>query len=282
MRLPLKVHAVKIKYRERLLRNIPHGKFSTYRGKRSILVTYIPGNPDVSVRSPKRYVLTGKLGKLYTPQIEQYLNIKAEYDRLLAEWRATYSFEPPEVKFPIVQTYDPHGMNNEYYEQAVANQSDMPNKHPVYSGDDVFKSKNEQFGKDVLCSLGIPYKYETLLGDENAKNPDFLLSFFEIDRCIYAEICGMTDDYEYSTKLARKINFYSTHNYRHEREVIYCFMHDKYNFDEECFAAMVLSAFDMLIPDSALDWNNCRPPRITSSSAPRSQHSASRRTRQEH
>ena len=265
MLLPLKVHAVKIRYRERLLRSMPHGRFGTINGKKCLFITYLPGNDQVSVHKQKRYSLCSANGKKYTPQIEQYLKVKAEYDQLLADWRAMYSFEPPEVKFPIVQTYDPHRMDNEFFERAEDNTGEVPAKHPVYSGDDILKSKNEQFGKDVLCKIGIPYKYEPGLDIENPDDfaPDFLLSLYEIDRCIYAEICGMSDDYDYSRRTARKINFYSRNNYWQGREIIYCFMYDKYNFDEECFASLVLSAYNLLIPDSAIDWNHCRPPCIT-------------------
>ncbi|MCR5615368.1 MAG: hypothetical protein K6F45_04300 [Saccharofermentans sp.] len=264
MRLPLKVHAVKIRYREQLLQKMPHGKFYDYRGKRHVFVFFIPGDPSVTKQTAKRFTLTSKQGKIYAKQITQYIKVKAEYDELLVDWRANYTFEPPMVKFPIKQTFDPHLMDNKFFERAADNTGEMPAKHPVYSGDDILKSKNEQFGKDVLCDLGIPYKYEPGLDIDNPDDfaPDFLLSLYEIDRCIYAEICGMTDDYDYSRRTARKINFYSRNNYRQGREIIYCFMYDKYNFDEECFAMLVLGAYDLLIPDSAIDWENCLPPSI--------------------
>lgn len=264
MLLPMKVHAVKIRYRERVLRQLPHGRFGEYRGKRHVFITYLPDKAEVSTRFPKRFSLTSKQGKVYAQQIEQYIKIKAEYDRLLADWRTTYVFEPPEVRFPIVQTYDPHCMNNKFFERAHENTNDIQVKHPVYSGDNVLKSKNEQFGKGILQNLSIPFKYEADLDIENPEGitPDYLLSFFEIDRCIYAEICGMSDKYDYSVRLAHKINFYSNNYYRQGREIIYCYMYDKYNFDEENFAMQVLGAYNTLIPDSAIDWDNYRPPEI--------------------
>ena len=92
--------------------------------------------------------------------------------------------------------------------------------------------------------------------------PDFLLSFYEIDRCVYAEICGRTDDADYSSKLARKTCFYAQNHYRQGREIILCYMYDRSNFDEENFEELVLGSYNMLIPDSALDWENCQPPSI--------------------
>ena len=87
MQLPMKVHAVKIRYREQLLKKMPHGKFVEYRGKRHVIVYYVPGDPSVTKQTAKRYSLTSKHGKVYTPKIEKFIKIKAEYDRLLVDWR---------------------------------------------------------------------------------------------------------------------------------------------------------------------------------------------------
>ena len=262
MRLPMKVHAVKIRYREQLLRKMVHGRFGMNKGRQCVYITYTPRDKKLTRRTQKRYFVDSTRGKEYTLQIQKYLAVKAEYDRLLLDWRTTYAFEPPMIKFPINNTYDPHHMDNRFFNDAVDNSNDMKNDSPVYSGDDVLKSKNEQFGRDLLRSMGIPYKYEAALDAQNSEGyvPDFLLSFYEIDRCIYAELFGMTDKYEYSNRTTSKLSFYSRNHYRPGREIIYAFMYDKYNFDEEYFASMVLSAFDNLIPDSALDWENCLPP----------------------
>ena len=264
MRLPIKTHAVKIRYREQLLKQMVHGSFGTHRGSRCVYITYDPNNDSITQKYPKRYSLESKRGKHYTPLIERFLLLKAEFEQLLADWRSTYVFEPPMVSFPIVNTYDPHHMNNRFFEEVCSKSNSMPVEHPVYSGDDILRSKNEQMGKGLFRALGVPFKYEAALDINNPDGyvPDYLLSFFEIDRCIYAEICGMTDKYEYSRSTAQKINFYSSNHYRPGREIIYSFMYDKYNFDEEYFASQILSAFETLIPDSALDWENCQAPCI--------------------
>lgn len=264
MRLPIKTHAVKIRYREQLLKQMVHGSFGTHRGSRCVYITYDPNNDSITQKYPKRYSLESKRGKHYTPLIERFLLLKAEFEQLLADWRSTYVFEPPMVSFPIVNTYDPHHMNNRFFEEVCSKSNSMPVEHPVYSGDDILRSKNEQMGKSLFRALGVPFKYEAALDINNPDGyvPDYLLSFFEIDRCIYAEICGMTDKYEYSRSTAQKINFYSSNHYRPGREIIYSFMYDKYNFDEEYFASQILSAFETLIPDSALDWENCQAPCI--------------------
>ena len=264
MRLPMKVHAVKIRYREQLLRKMVHGRFGIHQGRRCVFISYIPADDKPGSRVKKRYYLDSSKGKEFTPKIKKYLSIKSEYDRLLDSWNSTYAFEPPVVRFPITNTYDPHHMDNRFFADAVDCSNNMPNDNPVYSGDDVLKSKNEQFGKGFFKKLGIPYKYEVALDVANPDGyvPDFLLSFYEIDRCVYAEICGMNDKSDYAATTSRKINFYAKNRYRPGREIVYVFMYDKYNFDEEYFAAQVLSAFDTLIPDSAIEWDNCPPPRI--------------------
>lgn len=264
MHLPIKTHAVKIRYREHLLRQMVHGRFGTHLGKRCVYITYDPQDETVSQKNQKRYKMESPQGIIYTPQIERYLILRSEYEKLLVDWRSTYTFEPPMVRFPIVSSYDPHHMDNRYFDEACDSSNAVMAEHPVYSGDDVLRSKNELMGKNIFRALGIPFKYEVALDINNPDGyvPDYLLSFFEIDRCIYAEICGMTDKYEYSRTTAQKINFYSSNHYRPGREIIYCFMYDKYNFDEEYFVAQILGAFETLIPDSALDWEHCQPPCI--------------------
>ena len=264
LHLPIKTHAVKIRYREQMLRQMVHGRFGTHHGCRCVFIFYDPNNDSVSQKNQKRYSIESKQGRHYTPLIERFLILNAEYEKLLTDWRSTYVFEPPMVSFPISNTYDPHHMDNRFFDEAIAKSNSIPVEHPVYSGDDILKSKNEQIGKSLIKALGIPYKYEAALDINNPEGyvPDYLLSFFEIDRCIYAELLGMTDKYEYSRTTAQKINFYSSNHYRPGREIIYCFMYDKYNFDEEYFVSQILGAFETLIPDSALDWNNCLPPCI--------------------
>ncbi len=42
--------------------------------------------------------------------------------------------------------------------------------------------------------------------------------------------------------------------YRPGREVIYVLVYDKNNFDREYFISQVMTAFNDMIPDSALQW----------------------------
>ena len=105
--------------------------------------------------------------------------------------------------------------------------------------------------------MDIPFKYETSVYLDSIKeliNPDYLVNFYEIDRCAYIEILGMNDKVDYSFRTTTKIYGFSSQLYRPGREVIYIHLYDKYNFDEQYFVAQVLSAFDSMIPDSALIW----------------------------
>jgi hypothetical protein len=65
----------------------------------------------------------------------------------------------------------------------------------------------------------------------------------------------MNDKGDYSVRTSYKINSYSKGKYRPGREVIYVHLYDKYNFDGVYFVQQVLTAFDSMIPDSALSWN---------------------------
>ena len=62
------------------------------------------------------------------------------------------------------------------------------------------------------------------------------------------------DASNYSVNTATKINGFSLSGYRPGREVIYIILYDKQNFDEEYFISQIMSAFNIMIPDSALVW----------------------------
>ena len=255
--LPIKVHAVKLEYLRLKLEKMPHGYFNRRRGQSVVVVTYEPDNPKCSSKRPRIFFTSTKRGKLYTEIINGYLNIKKEFDYLLTRWNSTYCFAPPRVKFPIKQFHDPHLMNNEYYNSKEDNLGKYVPDNPTISEYGEFKSKNELMAATALKQMDIPFKYETELYIEETDekiNPDFLINFYEIDRCSYLEVLGMNDKGDYAVRTSAKINSYSRGEYRPGREVIYVLMYDKYNFDEVYFIQQVLSAFDSMIPDSALEW----------------------------
>ena len=257
--LPMKVHAVKLEYRKRILERIPHGHFCVRRGRKTVVITHDPEKPKYTARRPRYLCVSTKLGKIYSEIITNYLKIKSEYDYLLKSWNDTYNFPPPRVNFPIKQYFDPHLMNNEYFNNQTEHKGRYIPEKPTYSEDGDLKSKNELFGVELLHQMGIPFKYETEVYIEETDeiiNPDYLINFYEIDRCAYLEILGMNDKGDYSVRTSSKINSYSKGKYRPGREVIYVLLYDKYNFDSVYFVEQVLSAFNSLIPDSALEWND--------------------------
>lgn len=256
---PMKVHAVKLEYRRLKLQNMRHGYFRDINGKRTLVITYDPDDPKTSSRRPRRLLTGSSFGKRFAEEIKEYLEIKNEYDGLLADWNTKYSFEPPRVRFPIVQFADPHVMNNNYFNI----QEDRLGKYtpdiPTVSKFGDLKSKNELIGAELLEQMGIPFKYETLVylkGINETINPDYLINFYEIDRCAYLEILGMNDQIDYFYRSAKKIYGFSKETYRPGREVIYIFLYDKQNFDEAYFVGEVLSAFESMIPDDALIWKD--------------------------
>lgn len=254
---PMKVHAVKLEYRRLALEKMPHGYFSDWRGKKTVFITYDPEMPKANTRRARRLSLFSKRGKLYSEKINEYLHLKAEYDSLLTSWKAMYSFAPPRVKFPIKQFSDPHKMNNEFFEQAADRCGSYVPDNPTVSDHGDLKSKNELMGADLLKLMDIPFKYETevyLPAVDETINPDYLVNFYEIDRCAYLEILGMNDKVDYTLRTATKVTGFSKELYRPGREVIYVHVYDRKNFDRDYFVSQVLSAFNDMIPDSALDW----------------------------
>ena len=231
------------------------------KGYKCVVITYDPDNPGVSLYHPRVLRVSGKLGKVYMPLVNAYISVKSEYDSLLNEWYSTYNYAPPRVEFPIRQFSDPHYMNNEFYESQNDCRGKYKSENPTVSNHGEFKSKNEQMSADLLKQMGIPFQYETevhIASIEQTINPDYLINFYEIDRCSYLEILGMNDKFNYSVDTATKINGFCRDLYRPGREVIYILLYDKYNFDEEYFVSQVLSAFNDMIPDDALIWGDVK------------------------
>ncbi len=255
---PIKVHAVKLEYRRQKLEKMMHGYMKNVNGDQYVIITYDPENPKITSRHSRIVKSSTKLGIKLADCISSYQKTKSEYDSLLTDWNSLYRIAPPKVVFPVKQFYDPHQMNNEFYKR----QDDCCGKYtpdsPTVSDHGELKSKNEQFGADLLKLMGIPFKYETEVYISNAEetfNPDYLVNFFEIDRCAYLDIMGMNDKLGYSARTITKLNGFSSERYRPGREVIYVLLYDKSNFDEDYFVSQVLSAFNDMIPDSALVWD---------------------------
>ena len=258
--LPMKVHAVKLEYKRQMLMKIPHGYFRYVKGIKTVVINYDPDNASINSVRPRRLRVTSKLGRKYSELITSYSNLMAEYTDLLKDWNLKYRINPPKVNFPIKQYYDPHIMNNRFFAEQAECQGSYSSDKPTISEHGVLKSKNEQFGADLLKQLDIPFKYETSVYIDAIKdtiNPDYLVNFYEIDRCAYLEILGLNDKIEYSMRTAKKIYGFSKEKYRPGHEVIYVMLYDKQNFDEDYFVSEVLSAFNNLIPDKALIWDSC-------------------------
>lgn len=259
IRFPMKVLAVKLEYRRLLLEKIPHGYFCVRQGINKVVITYDPDDPKINSKHPRPLYVSSKTGKKYIDSINSYLKIKSEYDELLSMWRSRYVFAPPRVKFPIIQFSDPHKMNNEYFNSKQDNCGVYKSKNPTISDHGDLKSKNELIAGELLKAMDIPYKYETelhLYSTDETIDPDYLVNFYEIDRCAYVEILGMSEKIGYSMRTANKITGFSLDTYRPGREIIYIVLYDKYNFDSEYFISQVLSAFNDMIPDSALIWDS--------------------------
>ena len=255
--LPMKVHAVKLEYRRRILDSMPHWRFCIRKGRNAVAIMFDPNDPKCSSKNEKRFYISTNRGKAYSEAIAKYVKVKNEYDLLLNSWESLYSMPPPRINFPIVQFADPHRMNNEFFERQNDRCGMYKPDNPTISDHGELKSKNEQIGADLLKRLDIPFKYEPevyLESIEEMINPDYLINFYEIDRCAYLEILGMNDKIGYTVKNATKITGFSKDSYRPGREVIYVHVYDRYNFDEDYFVSQVLSAFNDMIPDSALVW----------------------------
>ena len=258
---PMKVHAVKLEYRRLMLEKMPHGYFRISKGRQYVIVTFDPEKPKYNSRHPRILLSTTELGLEYTKKITSYQKLKYEYDELLSKWYSNYSYAPPRVMFPIKQFSDPHCMNNAFFNNQAGCCGKYKPEKPTVSKHGELKSKNEQMGADLLELMGIPFKYETsvyLPAISETINPDYLANFYEIDRCSYIEILGMNDKGNYSVNTATKINGFSLSGYRPGREVIYILLYDKHNFDEEYFISQVMSAFNVMIPDSCLIWEEAK------------------------
>lgn len=256
---PEKVHAVKLEYRRQKLEKMVQGCIKIIDGVPKVYVTYDPDYPQYDKSHPRRLVASSRLGKFYIEKIKEYQSVKSEYDSLLNSWNERFRQAPPRVIFPISQFYDPHIMNNEFFKKQQDCTGRYKSDNPTVSDHGELKSKNEQFAADLLKQMDIPFKYETsvyLPAINEIINPDYLVNFYEIDRCAYLEVLGMGDKVDYSLKTGTRIFGLSSEHYRPGREVIYIFLYDRYNFDEGYFINEVFAAFENMIPNCALVWED--------------------------
>lgn len=254
---PMKVLAVKLDYLRQRLECISHGHYKTAKGQQYVVIDYDPENPRYCKHKPRIVSGNSKLGKELSEKVNEYIELNKRYQELLTQWNSIYKMSPPRIEFPITQFFDPHSMNNDFFENKQGMRGKYQSENPTVSDHGELKSKNEQMGADLLKLMGIPFKYEPELYLESIEqtiNPDYLINFYEIDRCAYLEILGMNDRANYSANTAVKINGFSRDCYRPGREVIYVILYDKQNFDEDYFVSQVLSAFNDMIPDSAIKW----------------------------
>lgn len=138
--LPLKVHAVKLAYRKRLLETMPNGFFCIRKGHSSVAITFDPQDSKCTRHSPRVLRISSKQGREYAEKIQTYLDVKHEYDVLLVKWKQLYKMPPPKVNFPIRQPFEQHKMNNEFFNGRNDNLGKYKSDNPTVSEDGVFKS----------------------------------------------------------------------------------------------------------------------------------------------
>lgn len=204
-------HELKISYLRYRLERVPHGYIDQFRGKPAVYVYYDPDNPKTTLRSKARYYTDSPTGKIYVQRIQEYIELKSQYDYYVTKWNSTYVEPPRKIKFPL-RSITPRRLktelDREFFERAVPNQNlnESPVKMP-YKGQ-IFHSKNEIAGVKAVESFGYDFKTEVLvdLARYNKNDlpcvifPDLLFYVPEIDKVIIMEVDGALDSEGYAVK----------------------------------------------------------------------------------
>jgi len=192
----------KIAYFKFQYNKFPHGNPGKASNRDVIYVTYTPQEGHLDINHRKRFIID-KNPDLYK-LIKNGEKYKNAIDTTQLQLKKTSDYEHIEMHMPIISS---SRFNTRYFMEAAEYQNNFEYKNKYEYNGKVFRSKNEVTAAQLLDSMGIPYKVETSYTDYqgNTYYPDFLLLFEAVDRCVYWEIMGKCDDYQYLNRATGRI-----------------------------------------------------------------------------
>ena len=243
-----KLCCLKISYLKHQLACCYTGYYGTTKGYKVLYITHNPNNPKVTYINKECHRLTSKQGAALLPEIERYNKLKHDLDDHLAKWYAHYNYAPPQYKVPFRSG---RRLDYKFFESCPENQNPNPPKHPITYKGTTYYSKNEVLAVIVSQSLGLEIKSEVpvVINEDTTYNLDGLIGCKAADLAMFVEIMGMPDRAEYMQRNYRRIVDYSSKGLRQNREIIYIFIPNSYDFDFENLANQILLSIEQQLPE---------------------------------
>ena len=240
----------KINYLRHRLSLLPHGYFSSYKGRDVVYVTYDPDNDSVSRDNRRRYFCGTRRGKALSEQIKEYVELKGQLDLLLKDWKLLYNGEPRKISFPLTKRREgPIGY--EFFIKAIPNQVIPQDGHIIdHKGHDLI-SKNEEAVSLILEKMGYPYKCGVNIRFDryNSIHPDFLFYVPEIDKVFMVEIDGAMDQGSYVTKSYHTTASCIVNGFVEMKDFVVIRIGHGYEINSEQIEWMLWAAIDAAIND---------------------------------
>ena len=225
---------------------MPHGFFSTVAGTPVVVIFYDPKDPSVTNKHRKRYRITSGKGIKWSTIIKEYQSAKAEYDMLVKEWHSRYTQPPREIKFPLKKRRKDK-ISRSIFQNAEPNQNSKPNKHPIVYKGQIFRSKNEIVGCQVLEKFGYEYKTEILITDDDWVElyPDLTFYVPELDKVFVKEIDGAMDNIFYDGHSVSNLML----GFVEGKDLITVRIADRHKVDAEMIENLIRAAIESSIDD---------------------------------
>jgi len=252
-------HELMISYLHKRLAEMPHGSFGMCRGVPVVYVTYDPMDPQIHNGKIKRYRIDSTEGKLWSPVISEYINIRDQLKELLNAWHLLYRIEPREIKYPLIKKTKSI-LTEEFFYDAAEYANPQPIEHPIEYKGRVLRSKNELLGCRTAEKFGLQYKIEIAIGNDPFEMlyPDITFLVPYQQRCIAAEINGALDNIRYANKSLNRQSIYIGNGLMISKDVIFLDIADRSQFYTELFETQIRSAIlagldDIVFPHGYYD-----------------------------
>ena len=224
------------------------GSVGTCNGKPVIYVYQNPDNPNTSKSHRELHRVNSKQGRLLLPKIEHYQELKHLLEEHITKWYAHYNYDPPLYKMPFKSG---RVLDYAFFENSEEDSNQMPPKFPIQYQGKTYYSKNEVLAVIVSQKLGLDFKREVpvSVNENTTYYLDGLIGCKEADFAMYIEIMGMPDKATYMQRNYQKIVDYSSVGLRQNKEILYIFVPNSYEFDFENLEMQIMMSIERSLPE---------------------------------
>jgi len=241
----IKYTAMQIAKLEQELKTLPNGYLGK-SGQCKVVRLYADGN------NREEHRLTSKIGRQLGNAINRRIEIEKEIEALSKQYDREELSKYIDAAKRLQQPFDSGSVfNNKFFNMTKANQNTLEYKNNYVNNGIRYRSKNEVIVAQVIEELGLPFKVEPIVSYNNGDRyfPDFIICFPAADRCVYLEIFGKFDDFEYAEKNYRKIRDYLRHGLEQNKDIIFLFCSGNSMVDAKVIRETIIAVAETICPD---------------------------------